>query len=49
MHAAKGGLTEANCYIGLSYENGDGVAVDKHEAFKWILCTAEAGIAIPIP
>ena len=38
--AAEQGYSEAQFSLGVCYENGDGVAVDFIEAYKWFLLAA---------
>lgn len=40
---AETGSTEAQCWMGSLYANGEGVAVDDAEALKWYLLAAEGG------
>jgi TPR repeat protein len=41
--AAKAGNREAQCYLGVNYEQGVGVAIDEAEAIKWYRLAAEQG------
>jgi TPR repeat protein len=36
-------LAQAQCNLGLCYENGTGIAADAHAAVKWYMLSAEAG------
>jgi len=39
--AAQAGDAQAQCYLGVCYQNGQGVAQDYHEAVKWFRRSAE--------
>ena len=39
--AAHEGDPQAQCYMGVSYQNGQGVTQDYHEAVKWFRQSAE--------
>ena len=39
--AALSGDAQAQCYLGVSFQNGQGVAPDYHEAVKWFRKSAE--------
>lgn len=43
MHAALRGDPVAQCYLGIMYEKGMGVPMDRHEAAKWYRHAAEQG------
>ena len=43
---AEAGDANAQFNLGVCYEKGTGVAIDKREAFKWYKCAAEAGDSI---
>ncbi len=43
LRSSQAGDADAQYNLGVCYDNGDGVAVDKVEAFKWNKLAAEAG------
>lgn len=45
LRGAKAGNAEAQLYVALSYEDGDGVEQDSNKAFQWFLKSANGGNA----
>lgn len=45
MPLAEQGNADAQCLIGVMYNNGEGVETNKNEAFKWFKLAAEQGLS----